>query len=232
MRIKANLIALLFSTISQSFSYPISSSIGSGHIGFISRYSEPYALVKYITVVSGNVQFPTGIYNDNEWALETVAWFGESNASHRFLFGAYYDDSSWTGYGFVWNYILASRPVHGNKYGSYWVGSGIDYTSDNHIRCVVTESSCTITWNGVTRSASSNVGLNGEEIFLLGNGRNYTAGIGHGIGETIITRDGIIIAHLYPVVRKSDNMPIFYDSIRDIEIENIGNGIVGFIELD
>jgi hypothetical protein len=183
--------------------------------------------VKYITVARGNVWFPTGVYNTDEWTLDTIARYGSINA--KVMFGAWYSNSYWTGYGLNLNYG-GSRAVHGNKYG----GDLFSFTDvDNSvIRCVCTTNSCTIKWNGVTHSASSTVGLNGEPIYLLGNGVTVSAGNGTGMGETTISRGGEEVAHFYPCVRISDGMPVFYDSIAKVAIENTGTGTAGYVELD
>lgn len=183
--------------------------------------------VKYITVASGKVWFPTGIYNTDEWTLDTIARYGSINS--KVMFGAWYSDSFWTGYGLNLNYG-GCRAVHGNKYGGQiFPFSNVD---NSIIRCVCTTNSCTITWNGVTYSALSTVGLNGEQIYLLGNGVTVSAGNGTGMGETTIQRGGEEVAHLYPCVRISDGTLVFYDSIAKVAIENTGTGTAEHVELD
>lgn len=82
------------------------------------------------------------------------------------------------------------------------------------MKCDVSSTKTTIDWNGTVRTATSDSGFNGAEIYLMGNGVNRSVCKGTGLGETIITRDGIEIAHLYPCVRISDNAHVFYDSVQ------------------
>ena len=185
-----------------------------------------YRLVKYVTVSSGNVWFPTGIYNTDEWTLDCMVKYTSLNA--RILFGAWYSNTYWTGYGLNLNYG-GSRSVHGNKYSSSMFTT-INVT-DSKIKCVCTRTSCSVTWEGVTQTASSSEGFNGEQIYILGNGVTVTAGTGTGMSETTITRGGVEVAHFYPCVRESDNKPVFWNSVTKTDIENTGSGVAGVIEL-
>lgn len=64
---------------------------------------------------------------------------------------------------------------------------------------------------------------------MLGNG-HVTIATSFGLGETTIWQNDVIIAHFVPCIRAIDKAPIFYDDINDIEVENEGDGVAGFIE--
>ena len=198
--------------------------------GAIGPVPTGFRLVKYITRISGNVWFPTGVYNDSAWSLSMLAKL-PGNASLSFLFGAFYANANWQGYGLYYNFGTSSRAVHGNKYGNLF-GTDLIITSDNIMQCSCTANSCAVSWNGVTSIASSTVGLNNAEIYLLGNGVSRTAGAGHGIGETVIQRNNAEVAHLYPCIRVSDNKPVYWDSVAQVARENTGTGTAGVVELD
>lgn len=179
--------------------------------------------LKFFGRCIGVVYFPSGVYNTDEWTLDSI--IKTVQASYRPQFGAFYSSSDWTGYG-LGGYYGQPRPIHGNKYGSYWPA----IYSDLPIHCVCTSSKTEITWNNMTSSASSSVGLNGEQIYLLGDGHRSSYQ-GSGMGETVITRGGVELAHFYPCMRIADNVPVFWDSVSRTDVENVGSGVAGVVEL-
>ena len=180
---------------------------------------------------SSYAMYPTGIYNSAAWELETVARMTGSSTSWV-LFGAYYSSTFWSGYGFNGNYGNSSRPTHGDKYGSMFSSRGSPFVDgDNVFKCTCSASSCRVDWNGVVATASSSVGFNGRELYLMGNGVDRSVPYAHGMGETVIKRGGEEVAHLWPCVRLADGAHVFWDSIQRVAREKVGSAATKVVEL-
>ena len=176
----------------------------------------------------GLCMYHTGIYNDSAWHLETDG-YNTAEASGWVWFGANYTSGFWQGYGFCGNYG-SCRAVHGGQYSGYWTGIGTG-GGGNVLKCDVTSTGTSIDWNGTVKSITSSAGFNNAEIYLMGNGVEYSVANGAGLGETVITQGGIKVAHLYPCVRLSDNAHVFYDTIQKVVREKVGTAATRVVDL-
>lgn len=199
------------------------------------KMPEGFRQVKYIvkdestSSTSGLCMFQTGIYNNSDWYLETDGYCSVSTSAW-FWYGAFYATGTWKGYGFFGNYA-ASRPVHGESYGSYWTSIGTG-AGGNIMKCNCSATGISIDWNGTIRNITSSVGFNNAEIYLMGNGIDRSVGNNTGMGETVIKKGGIEMAHLFPCVRISDNAHVFYDAIQKVVREKVGTAKTRVIEFE
>ena len=194
-----------------------------------------YMLVKGLcpNALYGDTKFATGIYNDSPWQISCkvpVTSHRMNNNSFN-IFGAILGDTTiyWSGYGVTLaNPGAITRMLHG---GGWKNTNNISLHSVNEVTydCGVSSATCTV--NGVSTTLSSSDGLTGYEIFI-GSFNRYGLTNGVYAGESIISRNGMEVAHLYPCVRLSDNTPLFYDAVQNIERLNQGRVALNVLELD
>ena len=154
----------------------------------------------------------------------------------------------------VYEFIYEFTPLQisgGNKYGSYLSGTldnftigGYETLTRAYLRYRGAEKTTNIslstskkntiklidnyfTVNGsnlVSITTSSAVGTGSSNIFICSNGSKSRITIGKVYGLKLFNNNQVLLSHLIPVIRKSDNVVCMYDKIRKIFVENAGTG--------
>ena len=154
----------------------------------------------------------------------------------------------------VYEFIYEFTPLQisgGNKYGSYLSGTldnftigGYETLTRAYLRYRGAEKTTNIslstskkntiklidnyfTVNGsnlVSITTSSAVGTGSSNISICSNGSKSRITIGKVYGLKLFNNNQVLLSHLIPVIRKSDNVVCMYDKIRKIFVENAGTG--------
>lgn len=189
-----------------------------------------YRVVRAIKAETSSVSFQTGVFNTRHWEAEFSFYWPQplSNDSKTFL-GAPKDQKADPATSFAlcsWGAGLYC------SYGSWWmsVASPAVANDFNLCRLTVGEETVQCEINGILFTHANEGELTGNEIVIGGMPGRWGMAQGSAMGETIIVQDGVVAAHLFPVVRGVDETPCFFDVVQRVERLNTKDGAVSAVE--